>query len=441
MLEEEADEILAAMRLNARKRKFKRHGILISVITMVAVVVFGIGFYPSFSELFGVTQKANPIPPTSTASTTDWNMYQNNARNSGFSDYEFELNGNIEWQFQTNSGFVKSSPSVSEGVVYFLTGDQSDRRIVAINVHSGQILWEKIVDPPAETSPAISGKAVYITLRDGSIISLDKDTGENLWMYKSGSPIFSSPTIYEGVIYVTTHEAMVIALKAHSGEVLWEHDAGERITSVPAVNGAVVAFNSNSNYVHILDSKTGNRRLKYPIGFTSGSVAISEDILFVSDWTGRVRAINWTKKERPFQQQIRTFKLNLYVWGLIDSFPLWTGFTWIFERPREKFQSTPVLSENAVIVTSGSGKIFKLDAENGQLLWMFNVNEKINQSVVATKKMVMVGDSKGDLFKIDMVTGEGEKLLRVNGSISSPPVVSNGRMFITTDAGTLYSIK
>ena len=69
------------------------------------------------------------------------------------------------------------------------------------------------------------------------------------------------------------------------------------------------------------------------------------------------------------------------------------------------------------------------------------MNEKINHPVVATKKIVMVGDSKGDLFKIDMVTGEGKKLLRVNGSISSPPVVSNGRMFITTDAGTLYSIK
>ena len=441
MLEEEADEMIADIHFKVRKKKFQRRGILVSITAAVIITVLGIGFYPSSNVFFDTNQERNTIDLASDTFNSDWNMYQNNAINSGFSNYPYELDGKSVWQFQTSSGFVKSSPSISEGVLYLITGDQLDRRIVAINAQSGQILWEKIVGPPAETSPAISGKALYITLRDGSIISLDKATGEEIWVYNTGSPIFSSPTIYKGILYVTTHEELLIALEAHTGEVLWEYDAEESITSVPAVNDVVVAFNSNSNYVHILDSKTGNRRLKYPTGFAAGSVAISKDLLYVADWTGRVSAINWTKKERLFQQKFRTFKLNLYVWGLIDSFPFWTGFTWIFEQPGEKFQSTPVLSKDAVIVSSNSGKVYKLDIGNGQLMWMFDLKAKINQPVVATKNLVIVGDSKGDLFKIDIETGEGEKFLSVNGSISSPPVASNNRMFITTDTGTVYSIE
>jgi outer membrane protein assembly factor BamB len=437
----EAELILRNIDRSHKRRKFKRFGIYAAIATAVFIIVLSPSFYSSILDLFTPYKKEIFINSTKINSNSNWNMYQKDSLNSGFSNYNFNPSGRILWEFKTNSGFIKSSPAIVEGMVYLSTGDQSDRRIVGIDTESGQVSWERSVDPPAETSPAISGNALYITLRDGTIMSLDRVTGNLLWLHKAGSPIFSSPTFYQGVLYVTTHEEKLLALEALSGEVLWSRDVGSSVASVPAVNDVVVAFNSNSNYVHILDSKTGQKRLKYPTGYVSGSVAISQNLLFVSDWTGRVQAINWTKIEHPFERQFRTFKLNLYVWGLIDSFPQWTGFTWIFERLDETFQSTPVVTEDAVLVTSSSGKVYKLNAANGRLIWMFDTGAEISQPVVASKDTVIVGDSKGDLFRIDILTGEGEKFLNVDGSISSPPVISDKRLFITTNEGSLYSIE
>ncbi|MQG65525.1 MAG: hypothetical protein FI704_00430 [SAR202 cluster bacterium] len=427
-------------RINKRE-KFKRYGIYAAIATAIFIIVLTSSLYSSLFESFTPYQKEIFIHSAKINSNSDWNMYQNDSLNSGFSNYDFSPSGRILWEFKTNSGFIKSSPAVVEGMVYLSTGDQLDRRIVGIDAKSGQLSWERSVDPPAETSPAISGNALYITLRNGNIISLDRVTGKLLWLHKADSPIFSSPTFYQDVLYVTTYEEGLLALEAMSGEVLWSRDIGASMASAPAVNDVVVAFNSRSNYVHILDSKTGQKRLKYPTGYVAGSVAISEEFLFVSDWTGRVRAINWAKIERPFERQFRTFKLNLYVWGLIDSFPQWTGYAWIFERLDETFRSTPVVTEDAVLVTSGSGKVYKLNATNGRLIWMFDTASEINQPVVASKDTVIVGDSKGDLFRIDILTGEGERFLTVDGSISSPPIISDSRLFITTNEGTLYSIK
>lgn len=439
--EAEAELILRNIGRINKRRKFKTCGIYAAIATAIFIIALSSSFYSSLLELFNLNQQEHFILSAKIDSNSDWEMYQNDSLNSGFSNYDFNPSGKILWEFKTNSGFIKSSPAVVEGMVYLSTGDQLDRRVIGIDAESGQVSWERFVDPPVETSPAISGNALYITLRDGNIISLDRNTGEHLWLRKTESSIFSSPTFYQDVLYVTTYGEELLALKALTGEILWSHDIGAPVTSVPAVNDLVIAFSSRSNYVHILDSKTGRKRLEYPTGYVAGSVAISGELLFVSDWTGRVRAINWAKVERPFQRQFRTFKLNLYVWGLIDSFPQWTGFAWIFERPDETFQNTPVVTEDAVLVTSSSGKVYKLNATNGRLIWMFDTGAKISQPVVASKDTVIVGDSRGDLFRINILTGEGEKFLSVDGSISSPPIISDNRLFITTNAGTLYSIK
>ena len=87
MLEEEADEMIADIHFKVRKKKFQRRGILVSITAAVIITVLGIGFYPSSNVFFDTNQERNTIDLASDTFNSDWNMYQNNAINSGFSNY------------------------------------------------------------------------------------------------------------------------------------------------------------------------------------------------------------------------------------------------------------------------------------------------------------------------------------------------------------------
>src|SRR5215470_1052383 len=65
--------------------------------------------------------------------------------------------GGVRWKFQTE-GPVHSSPVVSEGVVFFGSGDG---RLYAVDQASGKEIWRFQAGGPVDSTPAVKGEVVY----------------------------------------------------------------------------------------------------------------------------------------------------------------------------------------------------------------------------------------------------------------------------------------
>ena len=371
-----------------------------------------------------------------------WNMYQggpalSGSRNLNQLAFPNSNVGGIVWRYQAN-GAISSSPAVTEEAVYITT---EDRRILALELQTGNPIWEYSAEAPTDSSPAIAGDMLYVALREGKFVALDRNNGTVVWDFQSSEPFFSSPSIHNGIAYIGSGDKKFYAFDALTGEQIWEYEAGSRISNAGAVNENVVAFTTQDNVLHIVDAFNGDLRLDYPIGASYSSPAMDGKLLFVSDLDGVVRAIDWTKIQYPMEKIARRFRMTMFLWGFEDTPPVMKGFVWKFRNPREVFQNTPTIANGMVYVPSLDGHIYKLSASTGDPQWRYTTEGTISESVSVVGDLMLTGDSTGKLHGVDVETGKKIWEMQLDGHISSTPVVSAEMLFVATQNGSLYAIK
>ena len=101
--EAEAELILRNIGRINKRRKFKTCGIYAAIATAIFIIALSSSFYSSLLELFNLNQQEHFILSAKIDSNSDWEMYQNDSLNSGFSNYDFNPSGKIMWEFKTNS--------------------------------------------------------------------------------------------------------------------------------------------------------------------------------------------------------------------------------------------------------------------------------------------------------------------------------------------------
>ena len=346
MPEEEAEAIEFG-RLQALKRAKKKSYVIRGSLAAVALIIFGLIFWNPGNQNFEPTTRLS-----AQFSNIEWNMYQGGPALSGsrplnqlaFLDFCLIFDcisnpnpdfGEIAWRYQVN-GAISSSPAVTDEAVYVTT---EDRRILALEIETGNPIWEYPAEAPTDTSPAVAGDMLYVALREGKFVALDRNNGTVVWDFQSIEPFFSSPSIHNGIAYIGSGDKFFYAFDALTGEQIWEYDAGSRIANAAAVNEDVVAFTTQDNAVHIVDALNGDLRLDYPIGSPYSAPAMDGKLLFVADLDGVVRAIDWTKIQYPMEKIARRVRMTMFLWGFEDTPLVMKGFVWKFRNPREVFKT------------------------------------------------------------------------------------------------------
>ncbi|EDV24494.1 uncharacterized protein TRIADDRAFT_56341 [Trichoplax adhaerens] len=86
----------------------------------------------------------------------------------------------------------------------------------AINMDSGEILWETILGDRIESSATVSvcGKYVIVGCYDHRVYTLDRTTGAIVWQFVTNGPVKSSPLTdpETGLIWIGSHDHYVYAL-------------------------------------------------------------------------------------------------------------------------------------------------------------------------------------------------------------------------------------
>ena len=139
---------------------------------------------------------------------------------------------------------LKSSPAILDNIIYI---GSLDGHLYALNFDNGDILWKYQTGGWVKSSPTLSEGAVYITSEtpdDVTIYKLDALTGDYLWKQKmpyehqfiNCRDVISTPTVADGKVFTATNLRTYYCLNAQTGMILWNFTnpiANEIIVSSP----------------------------------------------------------------------------------------------------------------------------------------------------------------------------------------------------------------
>jgi outer membrane protein assembly factor BamB len=194
--------------------------------------------------------------------------------------HAIDYDGNLQWKFTEPKSAVNSSPTVSNGNVFFVSGspfdDDSDNSIYSLNADDGTKKWEYSLGAPSSRSPLVVNGLLYVGARDDKMYAVDADTGNLQWTFSANDNV-SSATYSNGVIFFISWDENVYAVNT-DGSKKWSTTLNETPYLLPTVyNGSVycgtqVAPDSDLLF-YSLDEETGNINWEYTLSNNNNSTS------------------------------------------------------------------------------------------------------------------------------------------------------------------------
>jgi serine/threonine protein kinase/outer membrane protein assembly factor BamB len=387
--------------ITERKRGPAGSRIALIVGLAILVVVASAGFL-LIPLLTRGTATAPTHPGTKTTTTTNpvalatsnGTMFGFDLQRTHFNPYEHTLTpANVsglvpDWTF-TTGGFVDSSPTVANGIVYV---GSDDHRLYAFKASgcgnaSCSPLWTSTTGGPIRSSPAVANGIVYIGSEDGKLYAFNAATGKTVWIAQTESLIyFSSPAVSGGTVYIGSEDTQLYALDAATGKLLWTGSTGGMIFSSPAVaNGIVYVGSSDGKLYAFKAAGCGNGSCSpfwtasTKAAITYSSPAVANGMVYIGSDDHNLYAFNATGC------------------GQVSCPPVWMASAGNVVR------SSPTVANGVVYVGSDDGKLYAFNAAScGNAscapLWMVSTAGHIFSSPVLANGVVYVGSQDSKLY-------------------------------------------
>lgn len=224
-----------------------------------------------------------------------------------------------------------------------------------------------------------------------------QEFGGVLWRVQTAGPVRSSPAVADGRVFFGSADGHVYAVDL-KGKSLWRTDAGAAVNSSPAVADGRVFVQSRKGEILALSGETG--------------------------------AVLWRTATGP------------------DA-PLDWGY-----ESGDIYLSSPVVAQGKVVVGSGDGNLYALDAGNGQVRWRLRTGGRVRSSPAVADGVVFAGSLDGSLYAADLETGRLRWRFDTLGrslksgdfgfdrkSVQSSPAVADGTVYVGGRDGFLYAVE
>src|SRR5665811_2382581 len=170
----------------------------------------------------------------------EWPLFRGRADLAGKVEYDLPSSPKLIWSVSTGTR-TKSSPVVSEGIVYFGNDKGS---LIAIG-SDGKIKWKYEAGSSIDAAPMVFGKKIISGTSDGILKAVDKITGKLIWSYTTDNQIAGSANVWEiggkSGIVVGSYDYFLHCVDPETGTSLWKIETENYINGTPAIlNGKVV---------------------------------------------------------------------------------------------------------------------------------------------------------------------------------------------------------
>jgi outer membrane protein assembly factor BamB len=193
--------------------------------------------------------------------------------------------GKERWRYQTGNR-VRSSPAISDGVVYFgsrdgcLRGRRRDgKREVEVRDRRlpDRLRQGRLDRLSVNSTPALSADGLFIGTRDGHEYALERSTGRLRWKFGHkvtsvpGSPevswVDASASLAGDLVLVGSSDGRTFhATRAASGEEVWSFATPLNVLSSAAVAGGIAFFGCEDDHLFALDVATGKELWRFRTG-------------------------------------------------------------------------------------------------------------------------------------------------------------------------------
>jgi len=308
---------------------------------------------------------------------------------------------NLSPKWAKAGGDVSATPSVSDGVVYY---PDFSGNLYAVDAATGVVVWQDnlaavsgITGAFSRTTPTIDGNQLYVGLQNqGWMLALNRKNGALIWESQidthPAAVITQSPAVYNNVLYVgmssqeeafagylnypcCTFRGSLSAVNTNNGKVIWKTYTTPDNGGQPggysgnAVWGSTPVVDPARKLVYIT---TGNN-YTVPADVASGDAALDpsdyvDSILALDMSTGRVV---WAAAHLGLTTD--TFTINCLFSTGNASCPDPAGPDFDFgQGVMEVSAAAYGGNQDLVIAGQKSGKLWALNADTGQTVWMYD---------------------------------------------------------------------
>jgi outer membrane protein assembly factor BamB len=371
----------------------------------------------------------------------DWPMYHHDLSMTGYSpDSKAPDTGTLLWTYQTGA-IIQSSPAVVGDNVYI---GSADGNLYCLNKWTGALNWQYPVEGSVISSPAVSNGKVYFLSDDGYFYALNASNGGFLWSkdirpqpyYPSWD--WGSPAVHDGNVFIDSSYGILWSLNADIGATNWQKNVGGIPDSPIAVaNGKVYTgthnFNNFSPTLIAVNEATGATVWTYDyyiwhnneIGFVNMNAPAVVDGDGDGDLEVYFTVYNWSQGSED-----RFIALDEATGS-----ELWT------KNIGGSSTSTPGYHDGRLFVGSDDGKVYALDASDGDVIWTYQTGAPVWSSpAVSGDGKVCFGSLDHTVYCVDEDSGALVWSYYTSTSrLMSSPAISCKILFIGNENGKVYA--
>jgi len=156
------------------------------------------------------------------------------------------FNGSLRWKKKLRpreSGAPAGISCAPPGVRPLLVLAEGARKLVALDLRTGEVRWRKSVRRGGKFTLRRVGRLLFMTCDDNSVYALDTDRGTIVWRF-SGRGRFLFPVTFhkDRLLSISGHPGQaggqLFAIDAFTGEKLWRLDLGLGPLAPPVITGS-----------------------------------------------------------------------------------------------------------------------------------------------------------------------------------------------------------
>lgn len=361
-------------------------------------------------------------------------MFRSTLENEGFAPGSAPSIGSLEWDYDTGEIEIDSSPAVGYGKV-FAAGF---RGFYVINQQTGDLLWEN-TDITGQSSPALYDGMVLLGAADGNAYCLDEETGEVLWSEMLQprivrQSITSSPKVWNNLVFIGTFNesggnASVYALHLENGSVAWRYETVSVYHSSPAISDGVL-------YLGLAGLAVKNGSTFDTLHGLVSLNAMDGSFLWFFETDGSVLSSPVVHDERVYFTSKDGYLYSAKTNGELD-----------WKVQIQESTSSPAIFDGKLYVGTGVdwddvGKLLVYELD-GTFLWDYDVSGPVQASPTVAGGMVYfaTNELEGKIFCLNATNGDliWSYQPSPESYILSSPVIADGQLFIGSDNGHIYS--
>lgn len=114
----------------------------------------------------------------------------------------------LHWRFKNPqlADEFKNSVAVADGLA---VAASRNKRVFAIDVNTGSVVWEQTLRKRCDASPVIAGEQVVVASADGRVLLFDLKTGKPQWMFEVKPGFLGAPAVAAGRLVVANDRGTI----------------------------------------------------------------------------------------------------------------------------------------------------------------------------------------------------------------------------------------